>query len=298
MVRDDGTMRARVYRYIHQVTSPTRRQVSWFDLIEIGLVAFGFLLYFIVRGAVVDRTGEALANSRAIIEVQKAAGLLFEPSLNAWTMDAPWRIDYFNWVYFWLDFPLIVSVGLFLFFKSRFHYTLLRDALLISGGLALIMYVSYPVAPPRYLPEWGFVDTLEQYANLSYQAQSMAPFVNPYAAVPSLHVGWSVLLAFVVFMATKNPLARAAVLAVLGSQFLAVMATANHYFFDTLIGTLVCVIALMIALWLQSAGYPRIREFFGRRASELEARQAVALAEALTLNSLPAEDSEPETVGA
>ena len=270
-------MRARVYRYIHQVTSPTRRHVTWFDLIEIGLVAFGFLVYFIVRGAVVDRTGEALSNARSIIEVQKGAGLLFEPALNAWTMDAGWRIDLFNWVYFWLDFPLIVGVGLFLFVKSRFHYTLLRDALLISGGFALIMYASYPVAPPRYLPEWGFVDTLEQFANLSYQAQSMAPFVNPYAAVPSLHVGWSVLLAFVVFMATRNLILRTGVLLILGVQTVAVMATANHYFFDAMVGTLVCVAALMLALWLQSAGYPKVREFFGRRASELEGELALQL---------------------
>lgn len=283
-------MRARVYRYIHQVTSPTRRHVTWFDLIEIGLVAFGFLVYFIVRGAVVDRTGEALANARAIIEVQKGAGVLFEPALNAWTMDAGWRIDLFNWVYFWLDFPLIVGVGLFLFVKSRFHYTLLRDSLLISGGFALIMYASYPVAPPRYLPEWGFVDTLEQFANLSYQAQSMAAFVNPYAAVPSLHVGWSVLLAFVVFMATRNLILRAGVLLILGTQTVAVMATANHYLFDALVGALVCVAALMLALWLQSAGYPKVREFFGRRASELEGEQALQLVADLQV------EPEPEAV--
>ena len=280
-------MRARVYRYIHQVTSPTRRHVTWFDLIEIGLVAFGFLVYFIVRGAVVDRTGEALSNARSIIEVQKGAGLLFEPALNAWTMDAGWRIDLFNWVYFWLDFPLIVGVGLFLFVKSRFHYTLLRDALLISGGFALIMYASYPVAPPRYLPEWGFVDTLEQFANLSYQAQSMAPFVNPYAAVPSLHVGWSVLLAFVVFMATRNLILRTGVLLILGVQTVAVMATANHYFFDAMVGTLVCVAALMIALWLQSAGYPMVREFFGRRASELEGALALELLDEVKVEPEP-----------
>ena len=280
-------MRARVYRYIHQVTSPTRRHVTWFDLIEIGLVAFGFLVYFIVRGAVVDRTGEALSNARSIIEVQKGAGLLFEPALNAWTMDAGWRIDLFNWVYFWLDFPLIVGVGLFLFVKSRFHYTLLRDALLISGGFALIMYASYPVAPPRYLPEWGFVDTLEQFANLSYQAQSMAAFVNPYAAVPSLHVGWSVLLAFVVFMATRNVILRAGVLLILATQTVAVMATANHYFFDAMVGTLVCVAALMIALWLQSAGYPMVREFFGRRASELEGALALELLDEVKVEPEP-----------
>ena len=280
-------MRARVYRYIHQVTSPTRRHVTWFDLIEIGLVAFGFLVYFIVRGAVVDRTGEALANARAIIEVQKGAGILFEPALNAWTMDAGWRIDLFNWVYFWLDFPLIVGAGLFLFVKSRFHYTLLRDSLLISGGFALIMYASYPVAPPRYLPEWGFVDTLEQFANLSYQAQSMAAFVNPYAAVPSLHVGWSVLLAFVVFMATRNVILRAGVLLILATQTVAVMATANHYFFDAMVGTLVCVAALMIALWLQSAGYPMVREFFGRRASELEGALALELLDEVKVEPEP-----------
>jgi hypothetical protein len=266
-------MRTRVFRYLHQATAPTRRNLTWFDLVEIGLVALGFLLYFLVRGAVVDRTGEALANARAIIGVQKSAGLLFEPALNAWTLAADWRIDFFNWVYFWLDFPLIVAFGLFLFVKSRFHYTLLRDALLISGGLALIMYVSFPVAPPRFLPEWGFVDTLEEFANLSYQAQSMAAFVNPYAAVPSLHVGWSVILAFVVFMWTRNRLLRTAAVAILAAQTVAVMATANHYLFDALVGAIVCVAALMVAMWLQSAGYPSVSDFFRRKHALHRARQ-------------------------
>ncbi len=267
-------MQARIYRYIHQATSPTRRHTSWFDLVEIALVALGFLLYFVVRGGVVDRTGEALANARAIIDAQKAAGLLFEPALNSWTLAAEWRVEFFNFIYFWMDFPLIVGVGLILFFRSRFHYTLLRDALLISGGFALIVYFTYPVAPPRFLPEWGFVDTLEEFANLSYQANSMKPFVNPFAAVPSLHVGWSVLLTFVLFMATGNWLVRGGVLFILVAQTIAVMATANHYFFDAMMGTLISLAALMVAMWLQSAGYPRIRDFFGRRAAELEARRA------------------------
>jgi hypothetical protein len=98
-----------------------------------------------------------------------------------------------------------------------------------------------------------------------------------------------VLLAFVVFMATRNMILRAGVLAILAVQTVAVMATANHYLFDALIGTLVCVAALMIALWLQSAGYPRIREFFGRRASELEGIQAQEF--------VPVAEEEPEPVG-
>lgn len=267
-------MQARIYRYIHQATAPTRRKALWFDLIEIALVAFGFLVYFLVRGAVIDRTDDALTNARAIIELQKSAGLLFEPAINAWTMAEQWRVDFFNFVYFWLDFPLIIGVGLILFVVSRFHYTLLRDSLLISGAIALFFYYSYPVAPPRFLPEWGFVDTLEEFAQLSYQAQSMAPFVNPFAAVPSLHVGWAVILAFVLFMATKNLFVRVSVTVVLIAQVLAVMATANHYLFDAIAGTIVSLPALFVAMWLQSSGYPRVYRFFGRRAAEHEGRKA------------------------
>jgi len=264
-------MRVRIYRYLHSVSAPTRRTVSWFDTIEIGLVVVGFLAYFLVRGGVVDRTGEALENARWIISFQKSAGLFVEPAINDWALAEPWRVRFFNFVYFWLDFPLIISVGLFMFWKSRFHYTILRDSLLISGAFALVLYWLFPVAPPRYLPEWGFVDTLETYANLSYQAQSMQPFVNPFAAVPSLHVGWSVLLAIVVFMATKLLWARIAVIAVMVAQVVAVVATANHYLFDATVGLGVSMLALMVALWLQSAAYPAFRQWIGNRAARLEA---------------------------
>ena len=107
-------------------------------------------------------------------------------------------IQFFNAIYFWLDFPLIVGIGLWLyFFGRRHHYTVARDALLASGAIALVCYHLFPVAPPRLLPpEYAgdFVDTVNEYSNFSYQAQSMQPFVNPYAAVPSLHYGWAVLV--------------------------------------------------------------------------------------------------------
>jgi hypothetical protein len=174
-------------------------------------------------------------------------------------------------VYFWFDFPLIVGVGVVLFWRSRRHYTLLRDALLISGGFALVLYWSFPVAPPRYLSEWGFVDTLATFDNLSYQAQSMKPFVNPFAAVPSLHVGWSMLLAFTLFVATRNPWARAAGLGVFALQAIAVVATGNHYLFDALIGLLVCALAWRVARWLQDRGYPTLRNWLARRERTLAA---------------------------
>ena len=222
-------------------------------------MALGFLLYFLVRGAVVDRTGEALSHARAIIEWQAALGLWVEPRLQAWVLESEAAMRAMNFVYFWLDFPLIVGVGLLLFWRKRACYTLLRDAVLLSGGIALIIYWVFPVAPPRFLTEWGFVDTMEQYSNLSYQAQSTKPFVNPFAAVPSLHVGWAALLAVAVFSATTSLTARLASLLSFALQTAAVVVTANHFVFDAVAGLLVCAVALAIALWLQRRGYPGIR---------------------------------------
>lgn len=244
-------------------THPERRGVGWWDFSEVALVALGFLLYFLVRGAPADRTADALRHARWIVDIEFSLGLFIEPTIQRWVLESEllWRT--MNFVYFWFDFPLIVAVGLFMFFRSRTHYTLLRDSLLISGGIALIMYYTFPVAPPRFLTEWGFVDTLELFSNLSYQAQSMQPFVNPFAAVPSLHVGWSALLVFVVFQATRNTLARVGAVAVMVLQCIAVVGTGNHFVLDGVAGLLVCAVALGIALWLQRWGYPAVRRQLG-----------------------------------
>jgi hypothetical protein len=245
-------------------TSPSRRRLHWWDLTEIALVAVGFLAYFLVRGAVVDRAPVALANAREIVTFQAALGLWLEPRIQATSLEWHTLVRAMNFVYFWLDFPLIVGIGLLLFWRRRAYYTLLRDSLLISGAMALVCYYSFPVAPPRYLAEWGFVDTLARYDQLSYQAQSMRPFVNPYAAVPSLHVGWAALVAATLFRATRRMLARATGLALVVAQAAAVVITANHFFFDAFVGLAVCAAAWIVALWLQRFGYPLVRVWLAR----------------------------------
>jgi hypothetical protein len=252
-------VRRRAARNVLRVTSPHRSGVAWWDVSELGLVVLGFLAYFIVRGGVVDRTTEALANARGIVSLEVAVGVFIEPNIQAWVLSSEllWRT--MNFVYFWFDFPLIVAVGLLLFWRRRREYTLLRDTLLLSGAFALVVYYAYPVAPPRYLPEWGFVDTMALYSNLSYQAQSMAAFVNPFAAVPSLHVGWAMLLVISVFRATRSAPARAGVLVVFVLQGVAVVGTGNHFVFDGIVGLVVCALALPVAFWLHRAGYPAAR---------------------------------------
>ncbi len=232
------------------------------DVFEILLVAIAFLLYFIVRGGVVDHEAEALSHAVRIIEIEQKTGLYWELSFNEAVADHKALAQLFNQVYFWMDFPLIVGLGLWMyFFGHRHEYTVARDAVLASGAIALVVYQFFPVMPPRLLAEHGyaFVDTLKLYSNVSYQADSTAPFVNPYAAMPSLHYGWAVLVGGVLFWTTSSIWLRLVALLMPAAQFFAILFTANHYVLDAFGGLGAAVLGLLVAIALQRWGYTAIR---------------------------------------
>jgi hypothetical protein len=245
----DAVQRRRVYR----------------DAFEIGLVALAFLLYFLVRGAVVNRESDALRNANHIIDIERALGIFWEPRLQEVVLHRRLLVDLFNFIYFWLDFPLIVFVGLALYFFRRHQYTVARDAILLSGGLALIVYNVFPVMPPRLLPTGEFIGTIEKYNQLSYQAQSMQAFVNPYAAVPSLHFGWAMIIGGSIVLATRNPLIRAFGVLLPWAQLAAIVFTANHYIVDAFAGLVVCLGGLLLAAAMQRWVYPAIATFAWKR---------------------------------
>ena len=103
------------------------------------------------------------------------------------------------------------------------------------------------MAPPRLVPETGLIDTLQVFNNLSYQAQSTSFFVNPYAAMPSLHVGWAVLLAIGVWLAfPDNRLVRRWRLHPL-TQWASTVVTGNHFWLDGVGGLVAAAIGLAFA---------------------------------------------------
>jgi hypothetical protein len=248
------------------------------DVLEVVLVVIAFLLYFLVRGSVVDRDAEALRNALNIIDVEQALGFFWEPEMHEAVLGRQALLQLFNAIYFWLDFPLIVAVGLWLYLSGHRHeYTVARDGLLASGAVALVVYNMFPVMPPRLLPVdtgFSFVDTVNEYSHASYQAQSTEAFVNPYAAVPSLHYGWQLLVGGVLFWTAENVWLKALGVMMPVMQFAAVIFTANHYILDTMAGLLAAILGLLIAMALQQWVYPSLR----RRALRLleEERQPVA----------------------
>lgn len=246
------------------------------DLAEAAIIAIAFLLYFSVRGAVIDRPEAAYFNALDVIEVQRKLGFFWEDTLNEWANNDLFLAQSMNVIYFYLHFPLIIAFGVWLYYFRRHKYTLTRDAFLASGAIALIVYWLYPVAPPRELPDLaaqfdpnppayvvGFVDTMERYLGYAYDTQSTRWFVNPYAAMPSLHFGWDLLLGIGIIWAFWRE-RWLWIMAPIGvslptMQVFSITMTANHFLLDAVAGGIVGLMGIAVAFFMQRHFYPALR---------------------------------------
>ena len=222
---------------------------------ELAAVAFAALVYYLVRGAVSDRADEAFQRARDILELEQRLRLDWETAIHESILGSNALIDLANGTYFWGHMPLLIVLAVWLWRSHRGTWRNFRNALLISGAVGAISYFLFPTAPPRLMPELGYIDTLALRAAPAYQAQEVGLFVNPYAALPSLHVGWALLAGIAVWWTSPHPLIRAFAVAILLSQSWAVVATANHWTLDAFAGVAICGAAWMIVTLLNRLSF-------------------------------------------
>jgi hypothetical protein len=231
-----------------------------FHAAEAALIATALPLYYLVRGVANGDAEAALERGRDIADIEKALGIFWEDDVQNWVLPAEWFTDILNQLYLYWHLPVIGLVALWLYVRSRGCYLLLRNTFLISGGLALVVYLTLPVAPPRLLPEFGFVDTItEQYD--TERPGTPGIFVNHYAAVPSLHFGWNVLAGLMPLFVVRNPwtCAFAALMPVV--TMASIIMTANHFFLDAAAGLLAVALGAGTALWLRSLVTPGVNSW-------------------------------------
>ncbi|MCY3921568.1 MAG: phosphatase PAP2 family protein [Chloroflexota bacterium] len=210
---------------------------------ELAAVAAAALVYYLVRGAVSDRAEEAFQRARDILELEQRFWLDWELVIHEAILGSNALIDLANGTYFWGHMPLLIVLAVWLWRSHRTIWRTFRNALLISAAVGMVCYFLFPTAPPRLMPELGYIDTLALRAAPAYQAQEVGLFVNPYAALPSLHVGWALLAGLAVWQTSSHPLMRAFAVSIPLSQSWAVVATANHWTLDAFAGIGVCAIA-------------------------------------------------------
>jgi len=248
---------------------------------EAVFVVTAFLVYFFIRGSVVGRAGEAMVRGLNLIELEQQLGIYWELEMQSWILDSYWMIKAMNGIYFWGHMPLVIVVAIWLYFRHRRFYRLVRNAFLASGAIGVVIYALYPVAPPRLIPFAGYVDTMAVFDRVGYNAQEVSLFVNPFAAVPSLHFGWSLLLGLVIGYIGKHALARVIGIAWPAAMFFAIVMTGNHFILDAVAGAIVSFAGLGIALGLER-GRPMVHDWLAERLPGLRHEHAPAAAENAT----------------
>jgi len=212
---------------------------------QVLLVTFAGFVYFAVRGLTEGSPAEAVERGLDILEWEESVGIAIEKEAQDLIAGSEMLVTLSNWVYIWFHWPVIIATLVWLHRNHRVKYLLLRNAMFISGAIGMVIFAIYPVAPPR-LTEAGFVDTVTDLST-SYRVLQPPALVNKYAAVPSLHVGWNLLVGIVVLTVATHKIPR--IFAALSpiAMIIAVVLTANHYVIDAVAGIIVAMIGLAFA---------------------------------------------------
>ena len=220
---------------------------------ELALIAAGFAAYFGVRAVTQGSRADAVAHARDLVSLERWLHLYHEPALQSAITDHRWLVTLMNWVYVWGHWPVIVAVGVWLFLRVPEGYRRIRNAFFISGAIGMVFFVGFPVAPPRLVNGLGFADTVTQYSH-AYRALQPPSLVNRFAAFPSLHLGWDLLVGIALVTYASRPAARAFGVAMPLLMAMAVVLTANHWLIDIVGGVVVSLAGLAIAAWITRPG--------------------------------------------
>jgi PAP2 superfamily len=270
-------------RQVGEEPSADARQLGlrwWREVVYIVLV---YMAYSAVRNQFGSGDGGAILaepafnHAKAIIQVERNIGMYFEDALQRWYLDLPGNglIRFWN-VYYGLG-HFVVSAGalIWMFRRRPERYRLWRNTLAITTLLALVGFASFSLMPPRLLDdpgvhggcqvyatgdtrphdagtppcdEYGYVDTVDIYGGwASFGSEEMAKVSNQYAAMPSMHIGWSLWVAFVLFPMVRHRWARALAVAYPLITLFDIVVTANHYWIDGLGGVACLGVGYLLA---------------------------------------------------
>jgi hypothetical protein len=228
---------------------------GWIDVVrQVALFFAAYYAYQLVRGMVDDTSGAAVAfeNARNLIGIERGLHVFVEPSVQGWAASKPAIIDIASWLY--INAQTSVTIGalvyLYLFHNRSFYWV--RNMFMIAMVLALIGYIVYPTAPPRFFPEWGFFDAVSNFVGVDHTSKVNELF-NPYAAVPSMHVCFSSMIGITLSRLVKFKPAK--VLWALYPLLITfvIVATANHFLSDAFLGACTAGAAAYGAHWLARA---------------------------------------------
>lgn len=235
---------------------------------ELGVFATAYLTYFGVRAVTEGHVDVALANADSLMRIERTLGIAWEHDLQAFVVDSDTLTGLADAVYIYGHWPLLISTGVVLYRFRRDRYYTLRDGCLLTGTVGLLIFALFPVAPPR-LTDLPVLDTVT-IRSPGYRRLLPPSLVNELAAMPSFHVGWNLLAGIVIFGSTRNPLWRAFAVLMPAAMGFAVIATANHFVIDVVVGVAIVLTALpVVQRWHGARSLTRRQRLYRRVCAAL-----------------------------
>jgi membrane-associated phospholipid phosphatase len=183
-----------------------------------------------------------------IINLERTLHVFIEPSIQAWTLNKHWLMDFADWTYLNAHYFVTIAALVFIYLRRNDSFYFVRNMFMIAMGIALIGYAVYPTAPPRLLPEWGFTDTIRQLPGVTFEKSGpTSALLNFYAAVPSMHVCFAIMAGWpMARLVRRRPIKLAWRLYPLLISFV-VVATGNHYLTDVFLGAVTAGASWLLA---------------------------------------------------
>jgi hypothetical protein len=208
------------------------------------------MLYRVVRLAVKDDIDRAFVNSHTVVDWERALGIFNEVNLQSTILGSEQIVWCLNRYYFLAHFIGSIAFLSWLYVRHFDHYGRVRRVMFGTTFTALALHVLFPLAPPRWFPDMGFVDTLQTYGPRIYDSEAITSTANQIAAMPSLHVAWALIGAWAIIKASASPW-RWATIAHPLIMTAAVVLTANHWWLDAFAATALVVLVIGFDLPIQ-----------------------------------------------
>jgi membrane-associated phospholipid phosphatase len=244
-----------------EVTRPGDRRDA---VRQLSLVGLAYLGYETVRGLVGIGGPRPVADAARIVWLERTLHVFAEPRLQSWvTHNARWLLDLADWTYLNAHLSLSAAALLFIYLRRNDSFYFVRNMFAVAMLVALVGYCVFPTAPPRLMPQWGFSDSIRQFTGLNVEHGAVGLLVNPYAAVPSMHVGFALMIGLPMSRLVHSRAAR--LLWRVYPLWIAfvVVVTGNHYFTDIALGALTAAISAALAKQLFARARPDVWAFAG-----------------------------------
>lgn len=206
----------------------------------------------------------ALGHAHDVVDLERSLGAFWEPDIHHWVQGIGPLEFTTTWTYTLAHTTGFAIMFFWVWFRRRESFAMFRNWFWITNALAVVGYWLFPLAPPR-LSGLGLADPTKESLELGGSLSWFQPFRNEFAAMPSMHVGYTFLFALTIFWLNRGSRWRWLAFLWPAAMLFVVVSTANHWWLDGVGGVTTVLLGLFVA-WRLSGGLPMPWDWRPRRA--------------------------------